>query len=710
MSDVKFEEKQQRIIDVGEVEQFDFVFVNAGSALKQITKDRFVAFVKEMIGNGKDGVGISEIEQTTTSTEDDGINVVTITLTNNEKYTYQFQNGSKGNDGITPHIGENGNWFIGENDTGVSASGGTAEAMKDYRELENKPSINGVELTGNKTSQELGFENLTDEQVSDAVDEWLNEHPEATTTVEDGSINPDKTTWLRQIYHNIFDASTITDGRYFFSNSNDNTTGGGTADYFVSDYIQVEAGKKYLFSHKNMTLRWVDADKVFISGSASSLTSRNVVVEAPDNAHYVRFSVAKSSATPDTAQVYEYIGEVWEYDTYKNLYDIRISSDSYTTALVELVGMEIKNGNIDIGDLISLENIPFSKIEGFEEYHWQLVDSSKLENGTLNGKGEETSGTSAAYVYFRTPFIPVTEGETLHHLWNTVYGYDSEGNFVSELKSTEGISTVPEGVTQIRVCDYDNVNSNAEPVINVYRRGYGKHDLRFDSAYDYSHGFPIFKSEDGKNGFKSYLGIYPWTDKSFCFIGDSFTAPGVWNRNMVNNLKGKYNGSEAVSGGAFAYRDTVPKTAYKQAQNLVTNGLNPDVILITLGTNDSGNNVTIGDITYSNNIADFDLTTYTGGMQACLNYLQNNFPNAIIYIGWTPMGGLTSVSNAYIERMKEVALMYGIEYIETRTCGVTKYSDIYADCYENGVNGGHPTTNGQNKIAEYMTRLMSGKK
>lgn len=30
----------------------------------------------------------------------------------------------KGEDGITPHIGENGNWWIGEEDTGISAGGG----------------------------------------------------------------------------------------------------------------------------------------------------------------------------------------------------------------------------------------------------------------------------------------------------------------------------------------------------------------------------------------------------------------------------------------------------------------------------------------------------------------------------------------------------------------------------------------------------------
>ena len=33
----------------------------------------------------------------------------------------QEESGTPGADGITPHIGSNGNWFIGETDTGVSA-------------------------------------------------------------------------------------------------------------------------------------------------------------------------------------------------------------------------------------------------------------------------------------------------------------------------------------------------------------------------------------------------------------------------------------------------------------------------------------------------------------------------------------------------------------------------------------------------------------
>lgn len=37
--------------------------------------------------------------------------------------------GEPGKDGLTPHIGENGNWWIGEEDTGVKAQGADG---KDY--------------------------------------------------------------------------------------------------------------------------------------------------------------------------------------------------------------------------------------------------------------------------------------------------------------------------------------------------------------------------------------------------------------------------------------------------------------------------------------------------------------------------------------------------------------------------------------------------
>ena len=63
------------------------------------------------------------------------------------------KDGVAGNDGITPSIGANGNWFVGTTDTGVSASGLQAnadweqedETAVDY--IKNKPLINRQSLT-----------------------------------------------------------------------------------------------------------------------------------------------------------------------------------------------------------------------------------------------------------------------------------------------------------------------------------------------------------------------------------------------------------------------------------------------------------------------------------------------------------------------------------------------------------------------------------
>lgn len=77
--------------------------------------------------------------------------------------------GAPGEDGEPPTIGENGNWYIGPEDTGKPSRGAPGAAASDA-------------------------------QVSSAVDTWLTEHPEATTTVQDGSVSVEKLGYGKHIY------------------------------------------------------------------------------------------------------------------------------------------------------------------------------------------------------------------------------------------------------------------------------------------------------------------------------------------------------------------------------------------------------------------------------------------------------------------------------------------------------------------------------
>lgn len=58
--------------------------------------------------DGSDGVGIKSVEQTTTSVEDGGTNVLTVTMSDNSTATFSVRNGSKGSTGGTGPAGVDG--------------------------------------------------------------------------------------------------------------------------------------------------------------------------------------------------------------------------------------------------------------------------------------------------------------------------------------------------------------------------------------------------------------------------------------------------------------------------------------------------------------------------------------------------------------------------------------------------------------------------
>lgn len=88
---------------------------------------------------GTDGTSVT-VKSVSESSADGGTN--TVTFSDGKKLN--VQNGSRGTDGVTPHIGANGNWFIGNTDTGISAGGsgggsGGSAAQSDWNAAEGEP-------------------------------------------------------------------------------------------------------------------------------------------------------------------------------------------------------------------------------------------------------------------------------------------------------------------------------------------------------------------------------------------------------------------------------------------------------------------------------------------------------------------------------------------------------------------------------------------
>lgn len=548
---------------------------------------------------------------------------------------------------------------------------------------------------------------VTDAQVNTAVSSWLTEHPEATTTVTDGSVTPQKTSFLEVKYHNIlnWNDTDAQDGYFFYTDNSADITGGGDAGFCVSGYVPVEAGKTYCFV-KVRKVKWLDSAKTYILTSSPS--DADIKFTAPENAAFARIDT--NDTKKEIAYIYEYTGEEYDYSAYATEYEIFSGDPKYSDMITRSIVNSMNDGSVNVPDLIPENTLDYKQIKGTNEFHWNIINPEKCRFGIEISEttGAEVNKVNTSLYYYTSDYTAVESNEILIGGSYRVVGYDSNKQFVSKITWSGGKYIIPDNVKFIRAYTSGYLTAQDSAKIVLLRNKYGK-SFAYSDNYSYDNTFPMFSNEDCLNGYKGYLGVRRRSNDKICVIGDSFTAPSTWVNLMCEKLGAYKLSNHAVSGGAFSDYEGVPKTAYEQAQEMVTNGKTPDVILVTLGTNDSNNNRTIGEISYVNDISTFDLTTFTGGLQACINYLANNYPTAKIYVGWTPMGGLYSTSHdptPYITRMQTVCMAYGVQYIETRTCGVSPLVTAHAAYFESGVNGGHPTDSGQQRIGEYMTRLM----
>lgn len=94
-------EKLTQDISSGELAGYMQVYDESGAlnALQNVLQAIYDLGAGEDGEDGRDGVGIASIEQTTTSTEDGGQNVITVTLTNGSTYVFAIMNGKQGSPG-----------------------------------------------------------------------------------------------------------------------------------------------------------------------------------------------------------------------------------------------------------------------------------------------------------------------------------------------------------------------------------------------------------------------------------------------------------------------------------------------------------------------------------------------------------------------------------------------------------------------------------
>ena len=214
----------------------------------------------------------------------------------------------------------------------------TTGGVSDYTALSNKPQINGVELSGNKTSADLGIGNPTDEQVAASVKAWLDEHPEATTTVEDGSITEAKLAdgavsaqkagflVFSGTSENLFNKETVTPGVKRYPDAPWNIQTDET--YCLSGFIPVEPNTVYCRNAKSFEPTgttvgyqytfFADADKNFLSSIRHYYGSKSFTT--PENCAYIQLNLPIECK--DIAMVVRGASEPSDYVPYKEFFKL----------------------------------------------------------------------------------------------------------------------------------------------------------------------------------------------------------------------------------------------------------------------------------------------------------------------------------------------------------------------------------------------------
>lgn len=150
------------------------VYVRTGSYVEnaespeEITPTQFEQYMQAM----NDGLNEVANVNITSSQLSDGASITTTNRegVSNTTYIYNGQNGTNGNDGtdgkdakingvniLTIEAGDNITLNQQASTLTISATGGGSGGTSNYADLSNKPKINNVELSGNKTTSDLGI-------------------------------------------------------------------------------------------------------------------------------------------------------------------------------------------------------------------------------------------------------------------------------------------------------------------------------------------------------------------------------------------------------------------------------------------------------------------------------------------------------------------------------------------------------------------------
>ena len=289
---------------------------------------------------------------------------------------------------------------------------------------------------------------IDDSVVEQAVSDWLDAHPEATTTVEDGSITEAKLesslrngivesgkeiTAVTKLSAETIDFTIDASGYIKYA---DGTPGTSSLSAYTN-YIDVSKYRRIYFKRGGFTsssvssgMAFYDENKTYISGlpGATAQAEQKYLVDlcvkdVPANAKYARFTTFADTTT---------------YGSFEILGDIK--------------GVAILKNSVD-----NLDSYVLGKYTWVYPQNW--LNRNGLTAGELKADGSTLSTSGRSY----TDYIPVVPGDKVRLIRTDTHGtpyrrhvtcYDEHKNIMAYAGSdsaTTSSFTVPDGVYYVRM-------------------------------------------------------------------------------------------------------------------------------------------------------------------------------------------------------------------------------------------------------------------
>ena len=310
---------------------------------------------------------------------------------------------------------------------------------------------------------------------------------------------------------------------------------------------------------------------------------------------------------------------------------------------------------------------------------------------------------------------------------------NNEYIWVSQIGAIDWVSTENAGLKNITV----TISANCSAIrISMRKTSYG---ISVTEANNYIYNYandkliPLYSTPlAGKK--LSILGASISTFRGYIVEGMTpFYPKDTYSTNWVDNVNDTYwmkvinstgmellvNNSSSGSYCTTGHGNDDLAGCGSRCENLDSNNVNPDVIIIQLGGNDFTRNTDIG--TY-NGSQTFPNTTNTfrEAYATMLNKITTKYKNALVLCGTIPIiKGGTYVSSTFPaknnsnvlletfnEAIRELSKLFGCEVVEFSRCGITFNNvDVYMQDYSGGY-GQHPNILGHTLMADAVLKKL----